>query len=178
MGIGWARLIFVPSPPRGGGNSHEIEWDRMAWAGWEFFTITLTFHPNQTYHYFIRSCDFQKLIENKCQGSNIFLWVFLVFPIRWPHHPTNGGRLIAIFSLEPYISLVIKFKCNDFSKFIGNKCQITNLLDVTDFQKLIGSKCRSSFISYGLFLHLAPSSTNGGRMRECLFHFPLSWQRN
>ena len=85
---------------------------------------------------------------------------------------------ITSYQIQMQYFFIKKKKCNDFLKFIGNKCQITNLLDVTDFQKLIGSKCRSSFISYGLFLHLAPSSTNGGRMRECLFHFPLSWQRN
>ena len=110
-----------------------------------------------------------------------FLWAFLVFPIRWPHHPTNGGRLGAIFSLEPFISLVIKCndffiqkkkKCNDFSKFIGDKCQITNLSDVTDFQKLIRNKCQSSFIfiwSFSSFGPIIHKRREGERMS-----FPLS----
>ena len=63
-------------------------------------------------------------------------------------------QLYLSYITEPYISLVIK--CNDFSKFIGNKFQITNLSDVTDFQKLIGNKCQSSFIFLRSFSSFGP----------------------
>ena len=53
------------------------------------------------------------------------------------------------------------------------KCQITNLSDAANFQKLIGNKCQSSIIFLRAFSSVGPSSTNGGRVREFLFSFPL-----
>ena len=56
-----------------------------------------------------------------------------------------------------------KKKCNDFLKFIGNKCQITNLLDVTDFQKLIGRNVAvASFPMVFFFIWPHHPQTEGG----------------